>query len=239
MPIMNRQKATALVAAAAATFSAAGIASAVNTATTPSGGDAAQTQDQGQGQRGPSGGKGRGGHRPHRPLTDDQLSQIGAKLGITSDALKAAMEKSRPQPPAQGNRGQGPRGGRGPDGLAQALATELGVEKAAVLTILEANRPERPKPELSKVVTALATGLDKDEATVKAAFDKIIAAHEAAKGQGPRGGRGPGKMFDALATELKLDAATVKSAFESVLGTPPAKQKAAKRKAAAAAKTTK
>ena len=80
---------------------------------------------------------------------------------------------------------------------------------------------------MSALITALESGLSKDEATVKAAIDKLQAAHEA-----EHANRGPGKMFSALATELKLDEATVKSAFESVLGTPPAKRTAAAKAAA-------
>lgn len=251
---MKRTHAIALASASLAAIGTAGISGVLAagaaddttttaTTTTPQGDMGRGPGGPGFGHRGPGGpgGPGRGHHGP-RPLTDDQISQIAGKLGITGDALKTAMDKVKPQRPAGDD---GDRRGHGPDGLAADLAKELGVDSADVLKILEANRPERPatppapgeappKPNLSKLVTALASGLNKDEATVQAALDKLRAAHEAEHAD-----RGPGKMFDALATELGKSSADVRKAFEDVLGVPPAKpasaQAAAKQRAAAKA----
>jgi len=244
---MTRQRTVTLLSAAAAIAASAGIAGAVTnstttgTDTTPQPGSYGTTTtgthpgDRGGPGRGGPGGPGHRGGPHRRPLTDAQLTQIATKLGISSADLKAALKKTRPAKPPKEQR----EDHRGPGNLAADLATALGVETADVQKILEANRPERPstppapgtapaKPDLSKLVTALATGLNKDEATVQAAFDKLQADHKADHPKGPGAGRGPDEMFKALAAELKLDEADVKAAFESVLGKPKLKLKTTK-----------
>src|SRR4051794_29178106 len=74
-------------------------------------------------QRGP-GGPG----RHHMRLTSAQIAQIAGNLGVTSNALKAALAENRPVKP-----GDPPKGG--PAQLAGDLATKLGVSTSAVQDI--------------------------------------------------------------------------------------------------------
>lgn len=143
--------------------------------------------------------------RPHGrapKLTDAQLQTVASKLGVTVDALKAAMSATRPAQPAK-------------NGFAADLASALGVETSAVQTILDANRPTTPpargtKPDDAKLVAALADGLKLDSATVQAALDKLHATH------------GPGARDAALAKALGKTTAEVKAAFDSVRPARPA-----------------
>lgn len=150
------------------------------------------------------------GARPHKGgpkrLTDAQLQVVAGKLGVTVDALKAAMTATRPAKPAAGTKGAG---------FAADLAAALGVDVTKVTPILEANRPPRPaagtapaKPDDAKLVAALASGLDLDTATVQAALDKLHAAH------GPAG-RGA-ERDAALAKALGKTTAEVQAAFAAV-----------------------
>jgi hypothetical protein len=225
----TRQKTVALISAAAAVAASAGIAGAVSK-TTQGTTAASTTQADKSGDRDGRGfGRGHGGpgHRGHAPrkLTTGQLDQIATRLNISSDALKTALDKVKPE---RGDKGQK---------MADTLAKELGVESSAVQKILEANRPERPatppqrgegrqRPGMSALVTTLAAGLGKDEAAVTAALMKTRADHQAERRVGKRG---PGKMFSALATELKLDEADVKAAFKSVVGPDGPKRSTARK----------
>jgi Spy/CpxP family protein refolding chaperone len=90
------------------------------------------------------------------------------------------------------DRPAGPRGGHHALSTTQlqAIASKLGVTTAQLQAAIEANQParsERPargakpgKPDSGKLVTALATGLDLDEATVKAALAKLEAERKTA-----------------------------------------------------------
>lgn len=166
------------------------------------------------------------GRDGRRMLAGDRLDQIATKIGVNPDQLKAALDAARPNRPTKDDK----RGAR-EQGLAEALATELGVGSDAVLKILQDNRPQRPtagrgsrgnrghhrgRPDMSRLVTALAKGLGKDETTVKAALVKMRE-----KRQEDRTERRD-QFFGKIATELGVDAAKVKTAFESVLGRPPA-----------------
>jgi protein-disulfide isomerase-like protein with CxxC motif len=109
--------------------------------------------------------------------------------------------------------------------MASELASALGVSTAQVQTILDANRPARParpaagtqatrpargaKPANTKLLAALADGLNLDTATVKAAFDKIEAAHRAEHTAREAA------MYAALAAELNLSTDAVQAAFEA------------------------
>jgi protein-disulfide isomerase-like protein with CxxC motif len=126
------------------------------------------------------------GHKPRRGMSDAQLSALAGKLGVTTSRLKAALAAIRPATPAGGER---PKRGD----MAADLAAALGVETAKVQEILDANHPAKPaqgphggpgrarpaKPDNTALIAALASGLGLDEATVKAAFDKLEAAHQA------------------------------------------------------------
>ena len=155
-------------------------------------------------------------------LTSAQLDAIAAKLGVTSTQLQAALAANRPARPS----GRGP-GGRG-DGMAAELATALGADATKVAAILEAGRPARPaagtapqrpaagRPDNSALVAALASGLGLDESAVKAALDKLAAAHEA-EHQARDNAR-----YTALAKTLGVDAEKVAAAFEAVRPAKPA-----------------
>lgn len=223
---MNRTRATALAAAALAAAGSAGIAGVM---TASSKDKSKQTQSSAQGYRygmqgrpgdgrGPQGGPGRGGRHGER-LSSSQLSAIAKKLGVTGAQLKAAITAAH-----QANKpknGEKPDDHRGPGkgDIAEELATALGVSEDDVEKMLEANRPDRsegrPKPgerpDSSALVSALAKGLGKDEATVKAALDKVFAAKQADRTDHRDA------EFAAIAKKLGLEAADVKAAFEAVL----------------------
>ncbi len=163
----------------------------------------------------PAGLPGRGGP------TAAQLETIASKLGVTRAGLTAAIEANRPARPS-GER----RGDRGA-GLAAELATALGVEASKVQAILDANRPSRPaagsqaarpaKPDHTKLIAALASGLNIEQATVKAAFDKLESSrradHQARHDA----------QYAAIAKTLGLEADAVKAAFEAVRPARPAR----------------
>jgi hypothetical protein len=179
-----------------------------------------------QAQSSSSGGKaskaGRHGPGCAGPASTAQIEQIASKLGVTAAALKSALEASRPARPS----GDGPKGG--PQQLAADLASALGVETSAVQEILDANRPAQPtgrpprgakppKPDQGALVSALASGLSLDEATVKAAFDKLDAARQADEAARRTA------MYAGVAKTLGLDTSAVQAAFEAVLPAKPAR----------------
>jgi hypothetical protein len=148
------------------------------------------------------------------PIPSAAIAKIATALGVANADLKAALEANRPaKPSADGTRG-------GPGDMAADLATALGVETTAVQDIMDANRPARPasrpanggkpaKPNHTKLIAALATGLGIDEATVTAAFDTLEAAHDAEHQARATA------MYAALATALDKTAAEVQAAFEA------------------------
>ena len=157
----------------------------------------------------------RGGHHA---LSTTQLQTIASKLGVTTAQLQTAIDANQPSRPD---------GRRGED-MAATLAAALGVETAKVQTILDANRPaQRParpargaksgKPDNGRLVTALAAGLNLDEATVKAAFAKLEGDRKTAH-ENQEDAR-----YAAIATALGVDAADVESAFEAVRPARPAR----------------
>lgn len=178
-----------------------------------------------------------GGGSPDRPAPRGEhrhgpgaahLSALAQRLGVSTARLREALQAIRP---ARGERGPGPRGGKGD--LAAKLATALGVEPAAVEEILAANRPQPPargerprhgerprgggrppRPDLSRLVTALAEGLDVEEAKVKAALDALETRHRAEHDARHA------EIAAALAKELGLDADDVEAALRDV---PPFK----------------
>jgi hypothetical protein len=169
---------------------------------------------------------GDGGSRPARSgpgrghVTSAQLAKIAATLGVSTAQLQAALTAARPARPT---------GARGADGMAGELATALGVTTAQVQTILDANRPARPaagtrgtrpprgaRPANTKLIAALADGLNLDTATVTAAFDKIEEAHRAAHTAGEAA------MYAAVAARLGLSSDAVKAAFEANRPAKPA-----------------
>ncbi len=156
-------------------------------------------------------------HRHGGPLSSAQLGAIATQLGVTTAQLKAAMQAGRPAKPAGG---AGPGGPGGPDGMATDLAKALGADATKVKAILDANRPDRPargttpgtrpaKPDNTKLVAALASGLNIDDATVKAAFAKLDAAHKDDHGDRQAA------MYAAVAKQLGVSADAVQAAFEA------------------------
>lgn len=157
------------------------------------------------------------------PPSGSQLSAIAERLGVTSAQLRAAMKASKPARPAAG----APAGRD--DGMATALATALGADVAKVRQILDANRPAKPasarrsagtrppKPDSTKLVAALASGLGVDTATVKAALAKIEAARKADHAAREAA------MYAAVAAQLNLSADAVRTAFEANRPAKPAR----------------
>jgi hypothetical protein len=148
------------------------------------------------------------------PMSTAQLAATARTLGVTSAQLKAALDASRPARPT------GERPDRGAQ-MATALATALGADADEVKEILDANRPAKPaagakrtgarpaKPSNTKLVAALASGLNIDTAKVKAAFATIEAAHKAEHEAREQA------MYAAVAKELDLGADAVEAAFEA------------------------
>ncbi len=145
------------------------------------------------------------------------LAKIADALGVSSTDLQAAVDAGKPAKQEQ-------RGDRGA-GHSTELASALGVDAAKVKTILDANRPqkgtstERPargaKPDQTKLAAALASGLDLDAATVKAALAKLDAARAASKDSRHDA------MYSAVAKKLGVSASDVKAAFDANRPTPP------------------
>jgi hypothetical protein len=160
----------------------------------------------------------RNGKPGPRAMSATTLAAIAKAIGVSSADLKAAMDANKPAKPT------GTKADRGA-GMAADLASALGVQTSAVQTILDANRPAKPadgtkpapgtKPDESKLVAALASGLNLSEATVTAALTKLHAAHEADHTAREAA------MYAAIAKKLNVDAATVRAAFEANRPAPP------------------
>jgi hypothetical protein len=143
-------------------------------------------------------GHGRGGPRA-------DLAAVASKLGVTEakleDALQAARSAATP---------------RDRENHAAELAKALGVETSKVQEILDANRPQRGQGgprgagrDDAALVSALAKGLSKSEADVRAALEKVRQAHEADHEARETA------LYAAIAKALGKDAADVKAAFEA------------------------
>jgi len=148
---------------------------------------------------------GRGGRGPGLGARVD-LAAVARTLDVTEARLRAAVQDARPA--------DGPRDRRGD--FAAALAEALGVETADVQRVLEANRPERGpggprggRPGDGALVTALARGLSKTEAQVRAALEEVRQAHRAEHEEREDA------FFAAVARALGKDAADVEAAFEA------------------------
>src|SRR4051794_14067896 len=186
-------------------------ATAIGAAEAASSGSGTQTAKQG----------GQGHDRGPRPLSTAQLAKIASALGVTTDQLKSALDENRPAKPS------GDDAKHGPQQFAGDLASALGVDTSAVKTILDANRPPKPpsrpapgtmppKPDTTKLVAALADGLNLDNATVQAAVDKLEAAHKADETARHTA------MYAAVAKSLGVSSDAVQAAFEANLPAPPA-----------------
>jgi hypothetical protein len=145
----------------------------------------------------------------------------GASIGVaqaqsTSGGQDGSAKPTRKAP------GHKPRRGMNAAQLS-ALAGKLGVTTSRLKAALEAIRPAKPaqrpqggpggarpaKPDHTALIAALASGLNLDEATVKAAFDKLEAAHQAEH-------KARDTAFAAeLAKELGLKTADVQAALDA------------------------
>lgn len=188
----------------------------------------AQRPADGPGRGGP-GGPGGPGHGRGGPGAREDLAAVAKTLGVTTAKLRSAVESARPAG-ARPRDGDGRGRGRGDHDAerAAALATALGVDAAKVQEILDANRPQRGdgdgppnggppadgdrragRPDDSALIAALARGLSKTEAEVRAALEKAQGAdraeHEARENA----------LYAAVAKALGKDAADVKAAFEA------------------------
>ncbi len=152
---------------------------------------------------------GPGGHGPRK--FGPQLGALAQRLGVTRAQLRAAFEAV------------GAAGRPGKGSLAADLASALGVEPSAVEQILEANRPDGPRerpapgtaPDHGDLIAALAAGLDIDEAKVRAAVEKLEAAHRADHADHHA------ELAAALAKRLGLKADDVAAALEATRPGPP------------------
>lgn len=174
------------------------------------------------------------------------VTALAGKLGVTTDALTAALQSLRPTEGTRPDRAAFP----------QALADKLSLDVAAVQAALDSVRPPMGPdghagpggpdgdggpgghmghgPRSPEFAAALATALGLTADQVNAAFASIPK---------PAAGTRParGTLVTALASALGIDAATLKTAMHSVradrrAAAAPglsAKQKAAVRKAVA------
>jgi LysM repeat protein len=140
-----------------------------------------------------------------KPDGDGRAAELATALGVDASKVEAILDANKPTPPSgtakpdpssapQQGYGSGPGGpgGHGP-----------GVDGG------------RPGMDDSKLIAALATGLSIDQATVKAAFEKIAAAHEADHSTQETA------FYAAIAKTLGVDASKVQQAFEAARPTPP------------------
>jgi len=181
-------------------------------------------------------GPGRGG--PHGP----NLAALASRLGVTQARLRTALNSIRPVggprpgarppgPPPPGFRpGHRPPGGPGgprgghetADGT--ALATALGTDRAKTIAAVRkaeaaehaAGRrgPQEDTAAQAKIIAA-ELDVDVDEAKVKAALDKLEAAHRARHEQRET------RFATALAKALNLDVDKVKAALRATRPPPP------------------
>jgi hypothetical protein len=183
-------------------------------------------------QQAPNGAPGHGRGADRGGLPSDALASIAKTLGVTADQLQSALDAARPADKPD----------KGPADLASELAGALNVDASKVQSILEANRPAppdgakgdrgprgegrgpggpppggRPGFDNSALVSALAKGLNVDEATVKAALDKIAASHEADHAARETA------FYAAIAKSLGVDASAVQKAFDAACPKPPAR----------------
>jgi hypothetical protein len=224
-----RARRIAAVVTAAALVGGGGVAAA--TAATGNAATASKQQVPDGAGSGP--GRGAPGHGPGG-LPSDALASIAKTLGVTTEQLQAALDAARPT--GQPDRGRAD--------LAAELAGALNADAAKIQSILEANRPTapsgdrgdrrdgpgpgpgdrpgggRPGPDHGALVAALAKGLGLDEATVKAALDKLAASHEAEHAARETA------LYAAIAKSLGVDASAVQQAFEAVCPRPPARPNA-------------
>jgi len=139
------------------------------------------------------------------PRLQKITAAVSAIALIGAGAMSAAQAATTSGDGAPGSRSErpGPKRGGGPLSSARlaAIAGTLGVTSAQLKAALDASRPARP------------TGARPDPgagmATVKAAFDKIHAAHEADHSARDAA------MYAAVAEKLGLSADAVKAAFEA------------------------
>lgn len=213
MTKLSRQHLTVAAATAAAAIGGTQIAGAADKAGTS--GTAAQSIAQGYGYGGPGGPGGRG----HRGGGRIDTAAIAKSLGVTEDQLDKALDAARD---ANAPKDRADRGAE----RAAALATALGVETSAVQKILDASRPERgargdrgpgARPDDTALVSALAKGLSKSEADVKAALTKVQEAHRAEHEAREDA------LYAAVAKSLNTDAAAVEKAFEAARPQRPTK----------------
>lgn len=151
-------------------------------------------------------------------------SGIGIAQARTSGDTSTPTTTTRSADAQKGKRGGPGKGMRAAD--LKALGAKLGVSVERLQAAMDATRPakpaagERPKagarPDESKLVSALATGLKLDRATVQAALEKLHAAHEAEHEARHAA------MAAALAKELGLSTEKVQSALEATRPAKPA-----------------
>ena len=121
------------------------------------------------------------GRRPDESAT---LAKIASTLGVTTAQLKAAMparrRPSRPtgsRPAAPAWRPSSPPRSASRPRRSRRSSTPTARPSPAAGRGAGPPAAAAPSPSNTKLVAALASGLGIDEATVKAAFDKIEAAH--------------------------------------------------------------
>lgn len=112
------------------------------------------------GQQGQQGGHGKGHHGRRGPrglprLSDAQLQTVADTLGVTLDALKAAIASAKPPAPSSSGSGSYPGSGSSSstpkrcEGPFAAIAAALGKTTAEVKAAFDAVKPAKPADDRS------------------------------------------------------------------------------------------
>jgi energy-converting hydrogenase A subunit M len=152
-------------------------------------------------------GFGRGGPGGPGPHGDFGLDRLASRLGVSTTALRDALEATLRSKTPEQRRAQ----------LAQELATALGKPAGQVQSALDSALP-KPDTVKADLAAALAKELGVDTAKVQAALDKVRDDLRARGGPGGRRDRGDRRdaAVSALASELGIDAAKVRDALDKV-----------------------
>lgn len=122
-------------------------------------------------------------------------SDLAGKLGVSQDAVSAALAKYRAANPTQG-RGAGltvEQHAAEHEKLAAFLAGELKVDRATVLQVLNTRQETRQADRTAQLKTSLDAAV-KDGRITQAQADAILAAHASGAMRGGMGmGRGAGR----------------------------------------------
>jgi transcriptional regulator with XRE-family HTH domain len=181
------------------------VAAGTKTASTATGGSSAANVSSGvRRDRGPGGARGLGRRG------DFGLSALADRLGVTTTALRDALQAIRTSKTPEQRRAE----------LVQALATALGRPAADVQTAVDSALPARGDRKAG-LAAAIAKELGVETAKVQAGLDRLRADRgtrrdrDGKRGDRRRGDRGQA-LVDAIAASTGVDAAKVRAALDKL-----------------------